>query len=41
MLTFVMNMTSGKTGMVVKGLILLGLIAACAEGGGGFDNAGS
>jgi hypothetical protein len=40
MITYLLNTTSGKTGMVVKGAILLSLVAACS-GGGDFSNAGS
>ncbi len=42
MIDLLLNTTSGKTGLVIKGVIILGLLAACADGGGGgFGGAGS
>lgn len=39
MINILLNTMSGKTGMVVKGVLILGLVAACS--GGDFSNAGS
>ena len=39
MINFLLNTTSGKTGMVVKGAVILSLVAACS--GGDFTAAGS
>lgn len=42
MINYLLNTTTGKTGMVVKAVIILGLVAACSSGGGGdFSHAGS
>lgn len=41
MISYLLNTTHGKTGMVVKTVIILGLVAACGTGGGGFSDAGS
>ncbi len=42
MMNYAMIMTNGKVGLVVKSLIVLGLVAACGDtGGGDFIHAGS
>ena len=41
MINYLLNTTHGKTGMVIKAVIILGLVTACGAGGGGFADAGS
>ena len=42
MINYAMSMANGKVGTVAKCLIVLGLVTACGDaGGGGFIDAGS